>query len=175
MVLNPIFFRWRLVYNTSVLCFSHFHLEWVGGWSEPNETNFIWKKTVTFWDDPLIIWNRHDHECSRIWKLSVNKNFCFYAKLTFEISQGTTVRLNETRFGPKKKLSMTYLGPKNLDTFWCIGWAWNWQIIFRFASIHGRAYFILLRDRLKMWQFFSNEVSFIRDFLGRDISWTTFF
>ena len=72
MVLNPIFFRWRLVYNTSVLCFSHFHLEWVGGWSEPNETNFIWKKTVTFWDDPLIIWNRHDHECSRIWKLSVN-------------------------------------------------------------------------------------------------------
>jgi hypothetical protein len=27
----------------------------VGGWSEPNETNFFWKKTVTFWDDPLVI------------------------------------------------------------------------------------------------------------------------
>jgi hypothetical protein len=28
-------------------------------------------------------------------------------------------------------------------TFWCTGWAWNCQIIFRFASIHGRACFIL--------------------------------
>ena len=25
--------------------------------------------------------------------------------------------------------------------FWCTEWAWNWQIIFRFASIHGRARF----------------------------------
>ena len=41
--------------------------------------------------------------------------------------------------------SPIYLGPKNLDTFWCTGWAWNWQIIFRFASIHGRACFILYR------------------------------
>ena len=48
-------------------------------------------------------------------------------------------RLNETRFGPKKKSSPIYLGPKNLDTFW-----WNCQIIFRCASIHGRAGFILL-------------------------------
>jgi hypothetical protein len=29
----------------------------------------------------------------------------------------TTARLNETRFGPKKKSSPIYLGPKNLDTF----------------------------------------------------------
>jgi hypothetical protein len=57
---------------------------------------------------------------------------------------GTTVRLNDTRFGPKKKLSPIYLGPKNLDTFWCTGWVWNCQIIFRFASIHGRACFILI-------------------------------
>jgi hypothetical protein len=35
-----------------------------------------------------------------------------------------------------------YLGPKNLDTFWCTGWAWNCQIIFRCASIHGRAFHI---------------------------------
>ena len=39
---------WSLVYNTSVFCFSHFHLEGVGGWSEPNETNFIWKKLSHF-------------------------------------------------------------------------------------------------------------------------------
>jgi hypothetical protein len=29
----------------------------------------------------------------------------------------TTARLNETRFGSKKKSSPIYLGPKNLDTF----------------------------------------------------------
>jgi hypothetical protein len=32
-------------------------------------------------------------------------------------NKGTTARLNETRFGPKKKLYPIYLGPKNLDTF----------------------------------------------------------
>jgi hypothetical protein len=41
----------------------------------------------------------------------------------------------------RKKSSPIYLGPKNLDTFWCT--AWNCQIIFRCASIHGRAGFIL--------------------------------
>ena len=46
--------------------------------------------------------------------------------------------MNETRFGPKKKSSPIYL-----DTFWCTGWAWNCKIIFRCASIHGRAGFIL--------------------------------
>jgi hypothetical protein len=46
-------------------------------------------------------------------------------------NKGTTARLNETRFDPKKKLSPIYLGPKNLHTFWCTGWAWNCQIIFR--------------------------------------------
>jgi hypothetical protein len=45
---KPYIFRWSLVYNTSVFCFSHFHLEGVGGWSEPNETNFIWKKLSHF-------------------------------------------------------------------------------------------------------------------------------
>jgi hypothetical protein len=64
-------------------------------------------------------------------------------KLTFESSKGVTARLNETRFCPKKKSSPLYLDPKNLDTFWCTGWAWNCQIIFRCASIHGRAGFIL--------------------------------
>ena len=38
---KPYIVRWSLVYNTSVFCFSHFHLERVGGWSGPNETNFI--------------------------------------------------------------------------------------------------------------------------------------
>jgi hypothetical protein len=58
-------------------------------------------------------------------------------------NKGTTARLNETRFGPKKKSSPIYLGPKNLDTFWCTGWAWNCQMIFRCVSIHGCAGFIL--------------------------------
>jgi hypothetical protein len=32
-------------------------------------------------------------------------------------NKGTTARLNETRFGPKKKSFPIYLSPKNLDTF----------------------------------------------------------
>ena len=70
-----------------------------------------------------------------------DKNFCFYAEANFwdfarndNSNKGTTARLNETRFGPKKKSSPIYL-----DTFW-----WNCQIIFRCASIHGRAGFILV-------------------------------
>ena len=32
--------------------------------------------------------------------------------------------------------------PRYISTlFWCTEWAWNWQIIFRFASIHVRACF----------------------------------
>ena len=80
-----------------------------------------------------------------------DKNLCFYAEVNFwdfarndNSNKGTTTWLNETRFGPKKKSSPIYLGPKNLDTFW-----WNCQIIFRCASIHGRAGFILgLETRL---------------------------
>jgi hypothetical protein len=34
-------------------------------------------------------------------------------------NKGATARLN--------KSSPIYLGPKNLDTFWCTGWAWNCQ------------------------------------------------
>jgi hypothetical protein len=77
-----------------------------------------------------------------------DKNFCFYAEVNFwdfvrndNSNKGTTARLNETRFGLKKKSSLIYLGPKNLDIFW-----WNCQIIFRWASIHGRAGFILIYD-----------------------------
>jgi hypothetical protein len=73
------------------------------------------------------------------------QEFFFYAEVNFwdfvrndNSNKGTTALLNETRFGPKKKSSPIYLGPKNLDTFW-----WNCQIIFRCASIHGRAGFIL--------------------------------
>jgi hypothetical protein len=56
-------------------------------------------------------------------------NFCFYAEVNFWDFARKTVRLNETRFGPKQKSSPIYLGPNNLDTFWCTGWAWNCQII----------------------------------------------
>jgi hypothetical protein len=55
-----------------------------------------------------------------------NKNLCFYAEVDFwdfvrndNSNKGTTARLNKTRFGPKKKSSPIYLGPKNQDTFWC--------------------------------------------------------
>jgi hypothetical protein len=44
----------------------------------------------------------------------------------------------------KTCLSPIYLGPNNLDAFWCTGWAWNCQTSFRFVSIHGHACFILL-------------------------------
>jgi hypothetical protein len=47
----------------------------------------------------------------------------------------------------QKKVVLIYLDPTNLDTFWCTWWAWNCQIIFRFASIHGRACFILSYER----------------------------
>ena len=79
-----------------------------------------------------------------------DKNFCFYVEVNFwdfvrndNSNKGTTARLNEIRFVPKNKSSPIYLGPKNLNTFWCTGWAWNCQIIFRCASIHGRANFVL--------------------------------
>ena len=74
-----------------------------------------------------------------------DKNCCFYAEVNFwdfvrndNSNKWTTARLNETIFGPKKRSS-----PINLDTFWCTGWVWNCQIIFRCANIHGRAGFIL--------------------------------
>ena len=36
------------------------------------------------------------------------------------------------------------MGRVNRYAFWCTGWTWNCQIIFRFASIHGRDCFILI-------------------------------
>jgi hypothetical protein len=92
-----------------------------------------------------------------------------------------------------------YLGPKNLDTFW-----WNCQIIFRWASIHGRAGFILFFNLLNLfwhtdknfcfyayqcnrliwnrhghecsliWKLSDNFIKKCRDFLGRYILGTTF-
>ena len=35
-----------------------------------------------------------------------------------------------------------YISAQKISTlFWCTEWVWNWQIIRRFASIHGRACF----------------------------------
>jgi hypothetical protein len=72
-----------------------------------------------------------------IYLISSDNNFCFYAEVNFwdfarndNSNKGTTAGLNETRFCLKNKSSPIYLGPKNLDTFWCTGWAWNCQIIF---------------------------------------------
>ena len=75
----------------------------------------------------------------------------------------------------QKKSFPICLGLKNLDTFWCTGWAWNYQIIFRCASIHGRAGFILwdrhnlferrspiiLRGRREKGMYFFFQVLFI--------------
>ena len=95
-----------------------------------------------------------------------DKNFCFYAEANFgdfvrndNSNKVTTARLNETRFGPKKKSSPIYLGPKNLDTFW-----WNCQIIFRCASLHGSAGFILWFIRFKCKNtWFSNKNLVIKE------------
>jgi hypothetical protein len=40
--------------------------------------------------------------------------------------------------------------------FWCTGWAWNCQIIFRFASIHGRACFILFTS---VWEMTASQLA----------------
>ena len=42
----------------------------------------------------------------------------------------------------KKSPRYTGISAQKISTlFWCTEWAWNWQIIFRFASIHVRACF----------------------------------
>jgi hypothetical protein len=67
--------------------------------------------------------------------------FALYVKKIF-INKGTTAQLNETRFGPKKNRPQ-YISAQKISTLFDAGWAWNCQIIFRCASIHGRAGFIL--------------------------------
>ena len=53
---KPYIVRWSLVYNTSVFCFSHFHLEgWVGGLSQMKLTSFekncrILRRSLTLHD-----------------------------------------------------------------------------------------------------------------------------
>ena len=65
---------------------------------------------------------------------------------------GEITRSRETWFDPKnirpryisalKKVVPDLSRPKKSRHYsWCTEWAWNWQIIFRFASIHGRACF----------------------------------
>ena len=58
---KPYIFRCSLVYNTSVFCFSHFHLEgWVGGLSQMKLTSFeknchILRRSLTI-QDFSVIW-----------------------------------------------------------------------------------------------------------------------
>jgi hypothetical protein len=63
--------------------------------------------------------------------------------------------LDWTRLVSTLKKSAPYLGPKILTLFWCTGWAWNRQIIFRFTSIHGHACFIL--SIKKVWDTVRND------------------
>jgi hypothetical protein len=51
-----------------------------------------------------------------------------------------------------KKSRPRYISAQKISTlFWCTGWAWNWQIIFRFASIHGRVCFILYKRQRALY------------------------
>jgi len=60
-----------------------------------------------------------------------------------------------------KKSSPTYLGPKISTLFWCTGWTWYRQIIFRFASIHGRACFIVFLAISDIWLLNLQYISYI--------------
>jgi hypothetical protein len=91
--------------------------------------------------------------CSRIWKVSANFTLiqcyrkidnstkthhtmlltrnCFSAwKLTWIILRPLSALLLDL-----KKSCPRYISAQKISTlFWCTGWAWNWQILFRFAS-----------------------------------------
>jgi hypothetical protein len=108
-----------------------------------------------------IIWQFHAHVVWYSWSLGF---FCLISNKKIRGVTSTRLRLNETRFGPKNKSSPIYLGPKNLDTFWCTGWAWNCQIIFRCVSIHGRAGFILFCKQEEKLLFFGDDL-----FLGPNL------
>jgi hypothetical protein len=64
--------------------------------------------------------------------------------------------LNQRSVG-RQQFSVCWTGSDLLSAqkistlFWCTGWAWNWQIIIRFASIHGRACFILKLTTCDNW------------------------
>jgi hypothetical protein len=75
-------------------------------------------------------------------KLWYSSACIFFTYLIFSYEKVSThpgYRFSRTLENLRKR----HLSPKNLETFWCTGWTWNCQIIFRFASFHGRACFIL--------------------------------
>ena len=86
---KPYIDRWSLVYNTSVFCFSHFHLEGVGGLSEPNETNFIWKKLSHFATIPKFIWIKFWNQYTNF----TSTGRFDWDDLIFHLQKGFTVEL----------------------------------------------------------------------------------
>jgi hypothetical protein len=136
----------------SHLFFNLFNLFW------HTDKNFCFYAEVNFWD-----FARNDNSnkgttarLNVVWYSWSLGFFCLISNKKIRGVTSTRLRLNETRFGPKNKSSPIYLGPKNLDTFWCTGWAWNCQIIFRCVSIHGRAGFILFCKQEEKLLFFGS-------------------
>jgi hypothetical protein len=87
-------------------------------------------KVILYWYYFQILLNLFWH---------TDKNFFFCV----EVNSNNTAPSIAVSLDPKKSRPW-YISAQNISTlFWCTGWAWNWQIIFRFASIHGRACFIL--------------------------------
>ena len=59
-----------------------------------------------------------------------------------ELLQVINVKSRPRYISALKKSRPRYVSAQRISTlFWCTEWAWNWQIIIRFASIHGRACF----------------------------------
>jgi hypothetical protein len=101
------------------------------------------------------VWFLNELECSRIWNLSGNfikkcRDFLGRDILgtTFFRAESSLIQSICRSFirviVPNEISKVNFrVETNNLDTFWWTGWAWNCQIIFRCASIHGRAGFIL--------------------------------
>ena len=99
----------------------------------PRKKIYWWSKnlsftrtTFCFLGDTRTIWRRRDHEITRVRLMRLDSAL---KKVVPDISR------------PEKSRSR-YISAQKISTlFWCTEWAWNWHIIFRCASIHGRACF----------------------------------
>ena len=83
---------------------------------------------LIFFNSLNLFWHTDKNFCFYVevnfWDFVRNDSFCFCLYVVAINRLMILLLLNETRYGPKKKSSPIYLGPKNLETFWCTGWAW---------------------------------------------------
>jgi hypothetical protein len=69
---------------------------------------------------------------------SAENRMCSY----LEILPVINVKSRPRYISALRKRRPRYISAQKISTLcWCTEWAWNWQIIFRFASIHGCACF----------------------------------